>query len=98
MNGNHIIQIARKEVNFADGFVKLYARGKIGLLFSGDARYWSAAEECFRKALDICVGIKVVSFAKEMRNRGVPEQAIHEFLNNCTLVDEVYFNPTVARS
>ena len=76
--------------------VKLYARGKIGLLFSGDAQYGKTAEECFRQALDICVGINANSFAKKMHNHGASEQVIHEFLENCILVDEVYFNPNAA--
>lgn len=92
MSGNQIIKIARKEVNFADGFVKLYARGKIELLFSGDPRCWLTAEECFRQSLDICVEINKNLFANRMHYRGASEQEIREFLNNFKMVDEVYLS------
>lgn len=92
MSSNGIIKSERKDVNCADRLVKLYAQGKIGLLFSGDTQYGSAAEECFRQSLDICVGIDANSFASMMHNRGASEQAIHEFLNNFNLVDEVYLS------
>jgi hypothetical protein len=91
MSVNEIYPTKRNQ-DFADGFVKLYAGGKIGLLFSGDARYWRAAEQCFRQSLDISVRINANLFANEMRNRGASEQAIHEFLNNFNLVDEVYLS------
>ena len=90
MSVNRAINIERCDPNMADGFVKLYAGGKIGLLFSGDGKFAKAADECFRRALEISVSIDTHSFAREMRNRGASEKAIHEFLDSCTLVDEVH--------
>lgn len=94
MSANRVINIERCEPGKLEGFVKLYAGGKVGLLFSGDRRYEKAADECFRRALEISVGLNAHSFAKEMRNRGVSEKAIHEFLDSCTLVDEVHLSPS----
>ena len=90
MSVNRAINIERCDPDGADGFVKLYARGKIGLLFSGDGKYAKAADECFRQALEISVSVNANSFAREMRNRGAPEKAIHEFWDSYTLVDEVH--------
>ena len=71
----------------------MYARGKTGLLFSGDRQYAKAAEGCFRQALEISVNLNVHSFESEMRKCGASEKAIHKFLDNCTLVDEVHLSP-----
>ena len=95
MSVNQAIYIEREEFDFADGFVKLYARGKIGLLFSGDRKFAKEADECFRRALEISIGLNTQSFAKAMRDRGASEKAIHEFLDSCTLVDEVHLDPGV---
>ena len=93
MSVNQVLNIKRCDPDHADGFVKLYARGKVGLLFSGDGKYVHGAEECFKKALEISVNLNVHSFTREMRGRGVSEKAIHEFLENCTLVDEIHLGP-----
>ena len=90
MSVNQAIHIEREESDFADGFVKLYAQGKIGLLFSGDGKYVSAAEECFKRSLKASVTLDEHAFVRAMRNRGASEKAIHEFLDRCTLVDEVH--------
>ena len=93
MSANRAINIERCTPGTQDGFVKLYARGKIGLLFSGDGKYVHGAEECFKKALEISVNLNVHSFTAEMRDRGVSERAIREFLESRTLVDEVRLDP-----
>ena len=93
MSANRAINIERCTPGTQDGFVKLYARGKIGLLFEGDSKYANDAEECFRLALEISVKLSAHSFASKMRDRGVSERAIHEFLESCTLVDEVRLDP-----
>ena len=90
MSVNRAINIERCDPDGADGFVKLYARGKIGLLFSGDGKFAKAADECFRRALEISVSIDTHAFVRAMRDRGAPEKTIHEFMESYTLVDEVH--------
>ena len=94
MDANRVIKIEWCESGIPEGLIKLYARGKIGLLFSGNMKHAKAAQKCFRQALEISVNLNSNSFAKEMRNRGVSEKAIHEFLDSCTLVDEVHLSPS----
>ena len=72
------------------GFVKLYAHGKIGLLFDGPGEYQAVAEECFKRALNIQVTVDDIRFVRAMRDRGVAETAIKAFLNTCSVIDEVH--------
>ena len=95
MSANRAINIESCEPGKPVGFVKLWARGKIGLLFSSDNHHAKAAEECFRRALKISVELDAHSFAIEMHRRGVSEKAINEFLDSCTLVDEVHLSPVL---
>ena len=95
MSVNQAIYIEREEFDFADGFVKLYAGGKIGLLFSGDGKYVPAAEECFKQSLKVSVTLDEHAFVRAMRDLGTPEKKIHEFLDSCTLVDEVHLSPII---
>ena len=90
MSANRVINIEQCDPDIADGFVKLYAGGKIGLLFSGDGKYVHAAEECFKRSLKVSVTLDEQAFVRAMRDRGASEKAIHEFLDSCTLVDEVH--------
>jgi len=93
MSANRIINIERCGSDKADGFVKLYARGKIGLLFSGGGEYGHAAEECLKRSLNISVTIDEHAFVRAMREYGASEKTIHEFLDSFTLVDEVRLSP-----
>jgi hypothetical protein len=93
MSDNRVINKECSESGIRKGFIKLYARGRIGFLFSGNMKHAKAAEKCFRQALEISVNLNVNSFARAMRDRGTSEKAIHEFLDNCTLVDEVHLGP-----
>ena len=90
MSANRVINIEQCDPDEADGFVKLYAGGKIGLLFSGDGKYVHAAKECFKRSLKVSVTLDEQAFVRAMRDRGASEKAIHEFLDSCTLVDEVH--------
>jgi hypothetical protein len=93
MSDNQVIDTEWCESGRPNGFIKLYARGRFGLLFSGSMKNAKAAEKCFRQALEISVNLNVNSFARAMRDRGISEKEIHEFLDNCTLVDEVHLGP-----
>ncbi len=73
----------------AGGFVKLYARGKMGLLFDGPQRYHHTARQCFRRALDVSVRFDDIRFARQMRDCGTPEIVIRRLLDSCTIIDEV---------
>jgi hypothetical protein len=92
MSANRVIKIERCKPGIADGFVKLYPRGKVGLLFSGDRAYARAAEECFKRSLNVSVNLDEHAFVRAMREHGASEKTIHEFLDSCTLVDEVHLS------
>ena len=72
--------------------VKLYASGKMGLLFHGEEKYHLAAKECFKSALDIHVTIDDKKFLTKMRELKIPEKTIKEFLNSCSLSDDVWLS------
>lgn len=93
MSDNRVINTEWYESGIRQGFFKLYARGRIGLLFSGNLKHLKAAEQCFSQALEVSVNLNLNAFTRAMRDHGTSEKAIHEFLNNCTLVDEVRLDP-----
>ena len=93
MNADRAVNTARCEPDKAEGFVKLYARGKIGLLFSGYGKYVHEAEECLKRSLNVSVTLDEHAFAGAMREHGASEKTIHEFLDSLTLVEEVRLSP-----
>ena len=72
--------------------VKLYASGKMGLLFYGEERYHLAAEKCFTGALQIHITFDDKKFLKKMRELKIPEKTIKEYLNSCSLTDDVWLS------
>lgn len=90
MKADKVVELKGYESGSMGGFVKLYAHGKIGLLFEGPEEYRIFAEECFKRALDVQVTIDHIRFVDSMRDRGVTEAAIFEFLKTCTVIDEVH--------
>jgi hypothetical protein len=90
MNTDNVIELKGNEAESMGGFVKLYAHGKIGLLFNGPEEYRSVAEECFKHALEVQITVDDIAFVRTMRDRGTPEAAINEFLNSCSVFDEVH--------
>ena len=90
MNTDKVVKLRGDEKNSVGGFVKLYAHGKIGLLFDGPEAYQSVAEECFKRALRVHITVDDITFVCAMRDQGTPEGAINEFLNSCSVFDEVH--------
>ena len=90
MNTGNVVELKEDEESMMGGFVKLYAHGKIGLLFDGPEEYRKIAEECFNRALDVRVTVDEIRFARAMRDRGVTEAAINRYLNTCSVFDEVH--------
>jgi len=90
MNTDNAIEVERKNTETTGGFVKLYAHGKLGLLFDGPAEYQMVAEKCFKRALRVRITVDDIAFVRAMRDQGTPEAAIIEFLNTCSLFDEVH--------
>ena len=90
MNSDKVIKMKENEENSMSGFVKLYAHGKIGLLFEGPEEYRSIAEECFKRSLDVHITVNDIRFVRAMRDSGTPEAAINEFLDSCSVFDEVH--------
>jgi len=90
MNTAQAVELKKDEESMMGGFVKLYAHGKIGLLFDGPEAYRKVAEACFKRALDIRVTVNDIEFVRAMRDQGVPEAVIKQFLDTCSLIDEVH--------
>ena len=90
MKADKVVELKGYDSNSMGGFVKLYAHGKIGLLFDGPAEYRKIAEECFKRALDVNVTVDDIRFARAMRDRGVTEAAINRYLNTYSVFDEVH--------
>lgn len=90
MNTDNVIELKGNETPTMGGFVKLYAHGKIGLLFNGPEEYRSVAEECFKRALEVQITVDDIAFVRAMRDSGTPEAAINEFLDSCSVFDEVH--------
>ena len=90
MNTDKAVELKGHEEVSMGGFVKLYSHGKIGLLFDGPEAYQSVAEECFKRALQVHITVDDITFVRAMRDQGTPEGAINEFLNSCSVIDEVH--------
>ena len=90
MNADKVIRLKGQEEVSMGGFVKLYAHGKIGLLFDGPEEYHNIAEECFKRALNVHITVDDIRFARAMRDRGVTETAINKFLKSFLIFDEVH--------
>jgi len=90
MKTEKVVELKGYESVSMGGFVKLYAHGKIGLLFDGPEEYRKIAEECFERALVVHVTVDDIRFARAMRDRGVTEAAINEYLETCSVIDEVH--------
>ena len=82
----------KADPNKLTSVVKLYASGKMGLLFYGDERYQPAAEQCFKGALQIHITFDDKKFLKKMRELKIPEKTIKEYLNSCSLTDDVWLS------
>ena len=90
MDTDKVVELRGDEEVSMGGFVKLYAHGKIGLLFDGPEAYQSVAKECFKRALRVHITVDDIAFVRAMRDQGTPEGAINEFLNSCSVFDEVH--------
>lgn len=90
MNTAQVVELKEDEDSMMGGFVKLYAHGKIGLLFDGPEAYQRVAEECFKRAIDVHITVNDIAFVRIMRDRGTPEAAIQKFLKSFTMIDEVH--------
>ncbi|MGD8524030.1 MAG: hypothetical protein PVF56_22965 [Desulfobacterales bacterium] len=74
------------------GFVKLYAHGKLGLLFHGDNRFTGIAEKCFAEAVQVLLTFDRKKFETEMRRHGVPDEAIRKYAEGFCLHDDVWLS------
>jgi hypothetical protein len=92
MNTETCPEKERTDTNKLTSVVKLYARGKLGLLFYGEEKYHQAAEECFKSALDIRVTFDDKKFLKKMRELNAPEKTIKEYLNTRSLTEDVWLS------
>ena len=72
--------------------LKLYAQGKLGVLFCGDNKYIKEAEESFSKAVNVWPQFDDVTFVEEMRKQDVPDEAIKEFMDSFDWNDDVWLS------
>ena len=92
MNTEICNQKERTGPNKLTSVVKLYASGKLGLLFYGEEQYHQAAEQCFKSALEIHITFDDKTFLKKMRELKIPEKTIKEYLNSCSLSEDVWLS------
>ena len=90
MRTNEAVKLRENEKNSTGGFVKLYAHGKIGLLFESPEGYRRVAEECIKRALKVRITVDDIAFVEAMRDQGIPEAVINKVLNSCLVFDEVH--------
>ena len=90
MNTENIARLKKNKSDSVEGFVKLYAHGKIGLLFKGPGAYQKVAEECLKRALKVKITVDDITFVRAMREQGAPEAVINQILNSCSVFDEVH--------
>jgi hypothetical protein len=64
----------------------------MGLLFYGEEKYHREAEECFKSALEIHITFDDKKFLKKMRELKIPEKTIKEYLNSCSLSEDVWLS------
>ena len=90
MNKDAAVKVQRNDPDSTGGFVKLYAHGKVGLLFDCPEAYQQIAEECFKRALNIKITVDGIAFVRSMRDLGAPGAVINKILNSCKVFDEVH--------
>ena len=90
MSTEKVAKLEKNNSGPVDGFVKLYAHGKLGLLFKGPLDYQKVAEECFNRALKVKIMVDDITFVRAMRERGSPEAVINQVLNSYSVFDEVH--------
>jgi hypothetical protein len=74
------------------GFVKLYAHGKLGLMFSGDKRFIKVAEQCFAKSIRVTLKWDREKFEDEMGKHGIPTDVINKFAEDYSLDDDIWLS------
>jgi len=74
------------------GFVKLYAHGKLGLMFYGDKKFQDIAGRCFADAIRVTLKFDRKKFETEMRSYGISGRAIKEYVDNFSLSDDVWLS------
>ena len=80
------------DLTAGSGFVKLYAHGKLGLVFHGDHQFIKIAEQCFTKSIRVTLNFDRQKFELEMRNRGIPTEVINRFADGYSLNDDIWLS------
>lgn len=92
MNLPETIEKKEAESRSTAGFVKLYAHGKLGLLFNGEKQFSGIAEQCFAEAVQVLLTFDRNKFETEMRRHGIPDEAIRKFSEGFCLHDDVWLS------
>jgi hypothetical protein len=74
------------------GFVKLYARGKLGLLYYGEKKFQDIAGHCFANAIRVALKFDRKKFEAEMLSHGISRGFIKEFADNFSLSEDVWLS------
>jgi hypothetical protein len=86
------IEKQNAESEIISGFVKLYARGRLGLLFHGDKQFTDIAGKCFADAVQVLLTFDRKKFETEMRRHGIPDEAIRKFAEEYCLHGDVWLS------
>ena len=80
----------RQVMNDWNVTLKRYPQGKYRIYAKGDPAYKQAAEHCLKLCVEVYPKIDPDKFIELMREKGVPERAIREYLESCEISDDTY--------
>jgi hypothetical protein len=69
---------------------KRYAKGKYFAWVKGELDYHDAVQWALNRCVDLKVTFDEEAFQTELRQRGVPEEAIKEYLRSYTTSNDTY--------
>ena len=92
MNQTKITKNLNSNLRGTSGFVKLYAHGKLGLVFYGDRRFIETAERCFAKSIQVMLKFNREEFETQMRRYGISADIINKFSEGFSLENDIWLS------
>jgi hypothetical protein len=74
-------------------FIRLYAHNRVSVSTRGNKQYAAIAKKCMQSATSAWCHFNKECFIDEMREAGVPDPLINEFLDNLSMDDQVILTP-----
>ncbi len=98
-NERSILLIARKvnregKVEKFFVFIRLYAHNRVSVSTKGNKQYAAIVKKCMQGATSAWCYFNKEWFIRDMREEGVPDPLITEFLDNLFMDDQVILRPT----